>query len=551
MTAAGWVFMLAALLSLAPAVAHYHSRAPDTYHVSVGHLFVLRCPRADAHANVTWSRGEKHNLTLPTGVEVRDGLLWFLPVQMSHHGSYTCKKRDETGSGIKFLVSVSSEECPDPSETEIVAWEVSVHLPCKQEEIFKLNNTMNIRWMKECQPVELQGENVSVEKDGFMRGPEASERDAGTYTCLVDISLDGRNYTTGRSIRLNIKNDSLFVTPVVVYPQEGRVVVEVGTKVELQCKAFIGYSEDSETKIFWTVDSTHSDDHNELNVSSGFVHEGKSVYLQSNLSISKVPRRFLNVPIQCHIYNPAEQNVGLMLLQEADHSDLHTTVALCLSATLVTLALAAAFLLFKVELVLAYRKLLRQFAKPQAHDGKLYDAYVSYLHADTSSAETASFALHILPDELEKHHGYSLYIRGRDDCPGEAAHDAIAATLRQCRRLIIIMSREGKFFTDGRKEDKLLSVNQSQLCFEQKIGLFDALTQNDPKVILVEIDGPVDYSCLPESLRYIKRKQGSLKWQKPSPRTHKLTRFCSNRNFWKNLRYHMPSVPGGKRHTTV
>lgn len=66
-------------------------------------------------------------------------------------------------------------------------------------------------------------------------------------------------------------------------------------------------------------------------------------------------------------------------------------------------------------------------------------------------------------------------------------HDAIAATMQQCRRLIIILSRDGKSFNHGSKEDEPLSVNQNQLCFEQKIGLYDALTQNDPKVILVEI----------------------------------------------------------------
>ena len=58
--------------------------------------------------------------------------------------------RDEPGSGMKFLVSVSSEECPDPSETETVNQEVIVRLPCKQEEIFKLNKVTNIRWMKVC-----------------------------------------------------------------------------------------------------------------------------------------------------------------------------------------------------------------------------------------------------------------------------------------------------------------------------------------------------------------------------------------------------------------
>lgn len=56
-------------------------------------------------------------------------------------------------------------------------------------------------------------------------------------------------------------------------------------------------------------------------------------------------------------------------------------------------------------------------------------------------------------------------------------------------------------------------------------------------------DGPVDYRHLPESLCYIKRRQGALKWKTDSHATHKLIKLCSNRNFWKKLRYHMPSVP--------
>lgn len=55
------------------------------------------------------------------------------------------------------------------------------------------------------------------------------------------------------------------------------------------------------------------------------------------------------------------------LLSAADHSALHTQVALCLSASLIVLALAAAFLLFKVDLLLAHRKLLRRFAKQQGN----------------------------------------------------------------------------------------------------------------------------------------------------------------------------------------
>ncbi|XP_023256190.1 interleukin-1 receptor type 1-like [Seriola lalandi dorsalis] len=549
MAVTGWVYLLTVLLYLRFSVAHDHSGETDTYHVSAGHLFLLRCLTADAHTNVTWSRAGMHNLSLPSGVEVRNGSLWFLPVQTSHNGTYTCEKRDETGlSKIIFGVSVSTAECPDTPETISITQDVRGSLPCKQTEIFRLNNTRTIRWMKDCHPVE----HILVDDNGNMRLPPVSQKDAGIYTCLVDISLDGRKYTAARSIQLSINSDEFIKPPVMAYPQEEVIVVEVGMRAELKCIAYVGNSEDSETSMYWLVDGNFADDYEGLEESWSYFHTDGKVYGQSILTISKVRRQFLNVPIHCKACNPVGAVSGLMMLREADHSAFYTSVALCLVASFATLALAAAFLFFKVDVVLAYRKLLRHFSK-QASDGKLYDGYVSFLHPDTlSSAETASFALQMLPEELEKKHGYSLYIRGRDDCPGDAVHDAIAATLHQCRRLIIILSLAPRSCADG-KEVKAspLCDDQNQLCYEQKIGIYDALTKNEPRVILVEIDGPVDYSHLPESLHYIKRKQGALKWKKSPPGTNKLTKLRSNRNFWKNLRYHMPSIPAEKFQTIV
>uniref|UniRef100_A0A3B4UHG7 Ig-like domain-containing protein n=1 Tax=Seriola dumerili TaxID=41447 RepID=A0A3B4UHG7_SERDU len=202
-----------------------HSGETDTYHVSAGYLFLLRCLTADAHTNVTWSRAGMHNLSLPSGVEVRNGSLWFLPVQTSHNGTYTCEKRDETGlSKITFGVSVSTGECPDTPETISITQEVRGSLPCKQTEIFRLNNTRTIRWMKDCHAVE----PILVDDIGNMRLPPVSEKDAGIYTCLVDISLDGRKYTAARSIQLTINNDEFIKPPMMAYPQEEVIVVEVG-----------------------------------------------------------------------------------------------------------------------------------------------------------------------------------------------------------------------------------------------------------------------------------------------------------------------------------
>lgn len=44
----------------------------------------------------------------------------------------------------------------------------------------------------------------SVSEDGFMRLLKVSKEDAGKYTCLIHFSLDGKNYTSARSIQLSV-----------------------------------------------------------------------------------------------------------------------------------------------------------------------------------------------------------------------------------------------------------------------------------------------------------------------------------------------------------
>jgi len=72
---------------------------------------------------------------------------------------------------------------------------------------------------------------------------------------------------------------------------------------------------------------------------------------------------------------------------------------------------------------------------PAASDGKSYDAYVSFLQSDNLSLDkAATFALQILPEELEQKHGYSLYIRGRDDCPGEGQEQTLVISQAICNK---------------------------------------------------------------------------------------------------------------------
>lgn len=58
--------------------------------------------------------------------------------------------RGETKLKMMFSVLVSREKCPEPLETRSISQGVSDGLPCKLEDIFRLNNSRNVRWMKVC-----------------------------------------------------------------------------------------------------------------------------------------------------------------------------------------------------------------------------------------------------------------------------------------------------------------------------------------------------------------------------------------------------------------
>lgn len=68
-------------------------------------------------------------------------------------------------------------------------------------------------------------------------------------------------------------------------------------------------------------------------------------------------------------------------------------------------------------------------------DGKLYDAYVAYPAACSSgyNTEVENFAIHTLPQVLEKACGYKLFIAGRDCLPGQGNAPILGLILTICR----------------------------------------------------------------------------------------------------------------------
>lgn len=94
--------------------------------------------------------------------------------------------------------------------------------------------------------------------------------------------------------------------------------------------------------------------------------------------------------------------------------------------------------------------------------------------------------------------------------------------MQKSRRLIILLTHQ--------------LVNSKEDTYDQHIALYNALIQNDTKVILLEMETVGTYEKLQESLRFIIKRQGTIKWKEE----HTVHPQSPNSKFWKQVRYHMP-----------
>lgn len=94
--------------------------------------------------------------------------------------------------------------------------------------------------------------------------------------------------------------------------------------------------------------------------------------------------------------------------------------------------------------------------------------------------------------------------------------------MQNSRRLIILLTQQ--------------LINCKESAYDQHIALYNALIQNDTKVILLEMETIGNYKKLQESLKFIIKQQGTIKWKEQ----HTVHPQSSNSRFWKQVRYHMP-----------
>uniref|UniRef100_A0A8C3V6K4 Interleukin 1 receptor like 1 n=1 Tax=Catharus ustulatus TaxID=91951 RepID=A0A8C3V6K4_CATUS len=318
----------------------------------------------------------------------------------------------------------------------------------------------------------LQGQRY-LKKGKYLYIENPRREDDGYYTCQFIYTHKGNVF--------NVSATRIFISdvkhsplpPQIIFPKNNDVVeVELGAALSLKCQARLGIKKQPLAAVTW--------DPVKLMVptlSISFDGHDQVYYKETTLNITEVKKEDL------------QSNFTCIALNEMYNTRVTVTLQL----------------------------------KVQSEDGKTYDAYVIYPKNHISEANFVEyFVYQVMPDILENKCGYKLCIYGRDIYPGEDAASAIEKRIQKSRRLIILLTHQ--------------LINSKEDAYDQHIALYNALIQNDTKVILLEMETIGTYGKLQESLRFIIKQQGTIKWKEE----HTVHPQSPNSKFWKQVRYHMP-----------
>ncbi|XP_068536227.1 interleukin-1 receptor-like 1 isoform X7 [Anas acuta] len=454
----------------------------ESYDAMEGEALVVKCPRRNSAVKVTWY----HTDTKKIIPEEEEGsrifslgrFLWFLPNSVEDSGNYTCVTHYPNNSTKEFNMSVKVHPYKEgicfPSRILYPNDTRRGRIVCPTFDNYK-NATM-IQWYKDCRP--LHGERY-LKKDKYIFISDLTKEDDGYYTCHFTYTHRGNVFNVSATRIFISEAKHLSLPAQILFPKEKDVIeVELGAPLSLKCQARLGIKKQPIDVVSWDVDNNpviYTDTSRFHEETHFFEGQAQEYYKEATLHISEIKEEDLQSNFTCVVVN--------------EMGNTRATVTLQL----------------------------------KAQYGKIYDAYVIYPRSYGNEANFVEYFVHqIMPDILENKCGYKLCIYGRDTYPGEDKASAIEKRIQKSRRLIILLTHQ--------------LLNCKEFAYDQHVALYNALIQNNTKVILLEMERMETYETLQESLKYIIKKQGTVKWKEQ----HTVHPQSSNSKFWKCVRYLMP-----------
>ncbi|XP_011483272.1 interleukin-1 receptor accessory protein-like 1 isoform X2 [Oryzias latipes] len=459
--------------------------------------------------------------------------IWFRPAELEDVGYYSCVLRNST-----YCMKVSMSLTVAENDTELcynskmrfyekAELSKGKDITCPGiEDYLQPGVDPQIVWYKECKPKQWR-DTIERRKD-VLSIRDVREDDIGNYTCELPFG----NFMVRRTTELSVTAPVTDKPPKILFPSEGQlsfIEMALGSPINLTCRAYFGYSGDASPLIYWMKGDKFIEDLDEERIHESEIKTVREHLGEQEVSIS-LTIDFLEESdlgnYSCYVENShGRRQANIQLVKKAE---LMYTVELAggLGAILLLLiCLVTLYKCYRIELMLFYRN---HFGSEDVDgDNKDYDAYLSYTKVDPDqwsqeTREEERFALEILPDVLEKHYGYKLFIPDRDLIPTGTYIEDVARCVDQSKRLIIVMTPS-------------YVVRRGWSIFELETRLRNMLVTGEIKVILIEcaeLRGIMNYQEV-EALKHTIKMLTVIKWRGPS--SNKL-----NSKFWKQLLYEMP-----------
>ncbi|XP_029981386.1 interleukin-1 receptor type 1 isoform X2 [Sphaeramia orbicularis] len=533
--------------------------------------------------------------------------VWFLNVTLADTGEYETILR--TPSHCYRQVTNLTVEEPDAGECarprrakQNMTSGVTNKLSCPLMDYIEKLNSYDIRssitWHKGCQRIE-DGTGMFTYLENYLKIDRVTSENSGTYTCTVTFTLGGVSGSVSETIDTMVIGRYSLV-PQVREPASEIIKAPMGSNFTKQCLVFVPSVGEPEVDVFWVVrgrlisshlpsDRVYTTEKQTLRWEDSPI---KGAWLERLLIISELKTEDYYLNYTCRAFSARGNPMGYFTLLPTDPN-----VMVPIASTLCSLALL--FIIgviilysFKVDIVLWFRMSFPVFYTDKDSDGKLYDAYVAYPQKSAFgfSKDVEMFALHTLPEVLEKACGYKLFIVGRDCLPGEAIVDSVEENIQASRRMFLlytastftrkrptsstssnnnnIIMSDGSVDSDNTDSQRVNSCEveypDARQQLERVAAMHRALLEGTLKVILVELEeiSPSQLEQFPESVRHLRKRQGAVCWWKNKKKTH-VWRTCIKKGedeekekgeqnmelsaslspssrFWKEMRYHMP-----------
>ncbi|CAK6961503.1 single Ig IL-1-related receptor isoform X1 [Scomber scombrus] len=279
---------------------------------------------------------------------------------------------------------------------------------------------LKLSWLKDCQRLDAQ------EGKAYLKFANLSLADQGNYTCQQQ-----GNSTASFTVHLIVKESQCSKAPEFE-PNGGqtRLWGDVGSTVKLNCTALLlGDEKQCDTTLHWSKEGQPLSNHTLLlqNTSSWFSGAGQ-LMVSSLLTITMREMEDFGL-YSCTVRN-ISADFSVQIIKKPSH-----TAAVMAAIVLLLLLSAAAFVYsrYHLNIKLWYRN---SYGDYELNDGKLYDAYISYVNNDYDR----KFVNFILKPHLENKNGYKLHLNENDILPGAEPSAELLMNMSRSRRLIMLLS---------------------------------------------------------------------------------------------------------------